>query len=374
MSGSSIRNLSMFKKLCGNDAFPHVILATTMWGNLSRPEMSFERGVENEAQLIERPEWWGMMHERGSQVVRHAGDKESAQNIVNALIASRSQDMVLEIQKEMVIDNMSLDKTAAGREVEKEIHEAREKWQAEIVDVQQNYEEALRDRDEQMAKALLQQRNDLESKLQQASNAQELLKVSLERLAEEKTAQYNQLLQQFVEEQKKNEEMLSRYQKEQEQLQAEREADAQRHRQEQLQLERKFQEAEQRTQQMLAKRNEEEASRLKEEQERYEQQLKKLQAQHEEQEEKYQQKAEDLKVKIKEKKKRRKRDFVMPVLTLLAGVGTTVAGVFTLQPGMLVSGFGMMFKGGSNAFSAGMASPGDTNDVQDVNEMDVSGC
>ena len=131
MSGSSLRNLTTFKKLCGENAFQYIKLATTMWKNLNGPNLSYDTGVAREKELTSRKDWWGLMCERGSSVVRHDGTKECALEMIEDLIQRRAQGgpVLLEIQKEMVDDKKSLEDTAAGQEVEKELTLAKKKFE-----------------------------------------------------------------------------------------------------------------------------------------------------------------------------------------------------------------------------------------------------
>lgn len=82
MQGSNVRNLLMFRKLCGDDAYDHVVLATTVWDDM----LIHGEGVERERQLINIREWWGHMHERGCRVLRHDGETDSALAIVAELL------------------------------------------------------------------------------------------------------------------------------------------------------------------------------------------------------------------------------------------------------------------------------------------------
>lgn len=127
MSGSSLRNLTMFKKLCGENAFQHIKLATTMWKNLNGPNLSYDTGVAREKELLDRKEWWGLMCERGSSVVRHDGTKECAMEMIEDLIQRRNQGgpVVLDIQKEMVDEKLSLENTSAGMAVDQELNIAK---------------------------------------------------------------------------------------------------------------------------------------------------------------------------------------------------------------------------------------------------------
>lgn len=80
--GSALKNLRMFKKLCGDDAFPRVVLATTMW-DLMDPRSAERR--ENE--IMNKPDFWKLMIERGSRVFRLDRGKESAATVIEYLIS-----------------------------------------------------------------------------------------------------------------------------------------------------------------------------------------------------------------------------------------------------------------------------------------------
>lgn len=62
MSGSSIRNLDMFKALCGEDAYKHVVLATTMW-----EQVDLKIGEQRENELKSKPDYWGYMISKRQQ-------------------------------------------------------------------------------------------------------------------------------------------------------------------------------------------------------------------------------------------------------------------------------------------------------------------
>lgn len=192
MTGSSLRNLNMFQSLCGDNAFEHIVLATTKWDDI----MFHHEGVEREKELMENQSWWGFMIERRSRVVRHTPDKASAMGIVDGLIKLRCR-VVLDIQRELVDDNMVLEDTAAGQTVERELIELKRKTREDLQGIKESYENALRNRDEKLAEVLKEERERLDKKILAANQAQEALKISFEKLAEEKTAQYEQLFQQM---------------------------------------------------------------------------------------------------------------------------------------------------------------------------------
>ena len=78
MSGTPLKNLRMFEKLCGED-FRNVVLTTTMWD-----EVEPEVGEMREAQL--KAEYWKTMIDRGSSVRRFHQDQKSAFEILDPII------------------------------------------------------------------------------------------------------------------------------------------------------------------------------------------------------------------------------------------------------------------------------------------------
>jgi hypothetical protein len=108
MTGSAYDNLCMFRKLCGNDCFKNVILATTFWDSVAPSD-----GDARVKQLEEDRVMWGRMVQAGSQVVKLQNDRESALEV----LASVSPDvkMVLQAQREMVDEGKSAQETAAGK-------------------------------------------------------------------------------------------------------------------------------------------------------------------------------------------------------------------------------------------------------------------
>ncbi|KAL8847920.1 MAG: hypothetical protein Q9221_007051 [Calogaya cf. arnoldii] len=84
-TGSAYKNISVFKKLCGENCYPNVVLATTMWENLGGSGNDTTLGDQRETQLVETREWWGLMTQRGSKIFRHMDNIRSALEIVDYL-------------------------------------------------------------------------------------------------------------------------------------------------------------------------------------------------------------------------------------------------------------------------------------------------
>jgi chemotaxis protein histidine kinase CheA len=333
----------MFKKLCGENAFQHVKLATTMWKNLNGPNLSYDTGVAREKELTSRKDWWGLMCERGSSVVRHDGTKECAMEMIEDLIQRRNQGgpVLLEIQKEMIDEKKSLEQTLAGMEVEKEITVATQKFKEQIADLQESYDEALKERDEQLAEVLREQRDDLEKKLQRAGEAQENLKITFEKLCEEKTAEYSQMVHDLQEEKRQRVAEYAARQAELDRLQEDQDKDAERHRQERETYERQREEAEQRMHELISQQKTTEAERAREDKEkldRMQQQMEERFAFEKQQQQQHAQAIQAQMQQLQQAKPTKKETSLMPLLSLFAGVATSGIGLLTLNPAAVLSG------------------------------------
>jgi hypothetical protein len=107
MSGTPLRNLQMFANLCGDEAIRNVVLATTMWSDVT-PNV----GISREAEL--RQVYWKSMLALGSATARFKNNFESAWEIVDSLIKKTSGDPLL-LQEELVDLNRRLSETKAGQ-------------------------------------------------------------------------------------------------------------------------------------------------------------------------------------------------------------------------------------------------------------------
>ncbi|EJT75385.1 hypothetical protein GGTG_05322 [Gaeumannomyces tritici R3-111a-1] len=146
MGGSAMKNLRMFKKLCGKDALERVVLATTMWGS-----------------------------------------------------RSNKRDPSLEVQKEMA-NGKKLDETSAGMEVEAEMNRLRAKFEEEKRDLRRELEEARRDQDEATQKEINRARTDLDAKMKKVEEDRENMRVNLEELQKQRDEETRAYFEQKLEE------------------------------------------------------------------------------------------------------------------------------------------------------------------------------
>ncbi len=191
IQGSALKNLQMFKALCGEASLPNVVLVTTMWNMLGQSADSYDSGVRRENELKTNDHFWGLMEKRGSRIVRHDGDAESALSIVSLLVDKKKRCPPLDIQRQMVDEGKPLDETAAGQVVQKELLEALKGRQREIADYQQSMEDALKEKDLETAATLQKLKEEDEAKVTGIITSEHGLKVNFEALASEKEKQYS---------------------------------------------------------------------------------------------------------------------------------------------------------------------------------------
>jgi len=190
MQGGALKNLQMLRKICGDSGLPSVVLATTMWAQLDMTGEDREAGYRREEEL-RRPEFWGELIRSGSQMTRHDGTPKSARDIVATLVErAESSSAVLDIQVQMVERELTLDQTAAGRHLQKDVLEARRKYEAELAEYRASMELALQEKDAETLEDLRLGKEALRDQERQRVEDQQRLVVSLEQLTREKGLQY----------------------------------------------------------------------------------------------------------------------------------------------------------------------------------------
>ncbi|PUU73234.1 P-loop containing nucleoside triphosphate hydrolase protein [Tuber borchii] len=180
MEGSNMKNLRMFRELCGEKNFSNVILCTTMWDKVEE-----EEGRRREQELESKETFWGSLVSRGAQVMRHRGPDfaASARKIAESLI--QKDTIVLQLQEELD-KNGTLSDTSAGRLLTGAIEGIKEKHQEEMAALKAEMEASNKKKKE--AELLRKQHEQEAERLRKA--AQEL-----ERRREEEARRFNEEMQ-----------------------------------------------------------------------------------------------------------------------------------------------------------------------------------
>ncbi len=139
MTHSSLQNLRMFRKLCGDSNLGNVILATTKWG-ITPPVDAYRR----ERELASENGFWGMMIAAGSRVRRFENSVASAQALVEEILDG-SEKFMPQIQQE-VIKGKKLSETEAGAYLNEEIIAIQKKHQKDQEILREEFKRAQQDR------------------------------------------------------------------------------------------------------------------------------------------------------------------------------------------------------------------------------------
>jgi hypothetical protein len=173
MYHSSLRNLKMFKGLCGESPLKNVVLATNHWQE-ARLLGKEQQALDKEQELLSDPQFWQPMLTRGSRMVRWEDTTESALEIIRMFVNKTPE--VPQIQKELVIEKKKLIETKAGKTVNEKIIELESKYQEEIDKIRKEMDEAKAASDGETQEILEKDRQKYERKLDKLRDDQETLR------------------------------------------------------------------------------------------------------------------------------------------------------------------------------------------------------
>ncbi|KAF8557847.1 hypothetical protein OG21DRAFT_1406224 [Imleria badia] len=123
MAGTPLKNLRMFRKLCGKDALDKVYLTTTMWDEVDQSV--------GEKRLNELgAEYWKAMIDQGAQIVRCRNDDDSPKKIIQQILDQETTRKAVLLQKEMADLKTELRETEAGQELYSQLEKLVEKQMA----------------------------------------------------------------------------------------------------------------------------------------------------------------------------------------------------------------------------------------------------
>lgn len=193
MAGSALRNLSMFKKLCGENAYSSVVLATSMWSLVDEA-----LGEQREQELIETKRFWGYMHEKGSRIFRLDSTPESGLEIIKYIISLGSTTL-LEVQDEIVNRGRQIEDTGAGVQLNEDIIRERKKHQAELLGLKKQMQETaeMAEHDAELQRALKEEYERLKESIRRNDLEQAKLKQDLKDVHERKDREFRELQEQM---------------------------------------------------------------------------------------------------------------------------------------------------------------------------------
>ncbi|KAK2466551.1 hypothetical protein APHAL10511_001413 [Amanita phalloides] len=168
--GQSRRNLTMFRNLCGTEAYENVVVLTTFWDKVSGAE-----GEEREEEL--RTKFFKHLAEGGARFMRHIRTLESARQVlrhISTLVPTHVQ-----IQEEIRLQGKALEDTAAGSVRREEVDRIIAKHNEEMTELKGELE-AMRRGNTALRQELEEERTRMEQELARWKAESEELKKGLD--------------------------------------------------------------------------------------------------------------------------------------------------------------------------------------------------
>lgn len=182
IGGAALKNLHMFQAICGIENYHRVVLVTNMWDELGPSEAEQQVGERREAELQRQPQFWGPMINEGSLCMRHKDSKESALEILES-ICELGGAVDLQIVRQLVLRNLPLAETDAGKYIQAELLTAKERSEREHSLLMQSLDEARGERDEEAVKDIQSDIQEAMMRLEQLERRRKDLGVTAQELA-----------------------------------------------------------------------------------------------------------------------------------------------------------------------------------------------
>ena len=213
MTGSSKRNVEMFKELCGEGAFPNTAVLTTMW-TTDIHSLEYTKELQREEQLrdnylLDILEEDGLMFRVASKSGSSI-DETSAKDIFAELFNSWKDDKItLKIQYELVNDpHATLNETAAGKVLLSHMEESFELYKSQIQEIGESLQNGATETSTE-SNILCEQRKEIEECLSNIRRDQQNMHLSLLEIYEQERDRFvneiGRLEQRWTDEMRKKE-------------------------------------------------------------------------------------------------------------------------------------------------------------------------
>lgn len=153
MSGTTIKNLELFKLIWGKDAYPIVRLITTRWDEAAPGSAEYDGCIDRVQQLSNNPKYFQPFLMKGGQLLRHDYNNDVSGRAILDSIAGHHR-LKLNIQVEMLDQSKTLGQTSAGLYLDREFAMLTQRYASELEEIMESLQDAIRERDEE-ALALL---------------------------------------------------------------------------------------------------------------------------------------------------------------------------------------------------------------------------
>ena len=206
MQGSALRNLHIFKSLVGEHCFQNVMLGTTFWSTLAHDPETAER---RESELIDTPEFWGGMMDKGADICRLPTTQYAAKALLQRM--AKKEAKALRIQEELVVHQLGFENTSANNQmVDQEVKKAEEKLKLETDARKKAIEAEIRSSEQQRQEKMKANQREIEKDMEAERARNDALKQEWQRQLEEQERRAAYLRGAEERLQKENEEQMRR--------------------------------------------------------------------------------------------------------------------------------------------------------------------
>lgn len=127
MQGSERRRLRLFEKICGPHAYSHVVIASTMWSEITDVQRA-NSGIQER-----KDDYWEDMLDEGAEIVMHDNTQRQALEIVRKLLGKGT--VKLQMQDELDMHDGQLSATSAGKQLHSDLDDSGRKLLAELAKI-----------------------------------------------------------------------------------------------------------------------------------------------------------------------------------------------------------------------------------------------
>ncbi|PQE28238.1 GTP binding domain protein [Rutstroemia sp. NJR-2017a WRK4] len=344
VSGTSLRNITLLKSLCGEKVFPKVFLVSSMWDLVAgEPELQ-EEATARELELRSTNEFWGSLCNGGSQVARWTGDEHSTLGIIDHIMTAYKSTgyEALRIQKELVDQGKCLKETEAGKAVSQALEDANSRHRGDILSISVSRQTALQHGDRLLVQEMENELDKVRKELRYIQRSQVKMKINMDSLVQEKTSEYDRLLGEVRREQRNISTAVQQYCTEQQRMLREKEDN------ERVLAEGGLLSESDRRERRdnVAIVSMDEAARFAIERANLDEVDEELQEQFEEEQRLLEERRKELEKRLRRaRRKELMKKNTIPILSLLAGLGVTIGGGVLINPAMIAAGAGIMVSG-----------------------------
>lgn len=162
VSGSARQSFKMFQELCGEEAYPNVLLVTGMWDTVTS-----EVGNSREGELATKDIFFKPVLDKGATMMRHDNTRDSALAIIQNLVDKPL--VVLRIQQELG-GGVDIMQTAVYKQIRELMSELVAQRQKKLDTLMEELAEAERDGEEETEEELQEEVEAAKVELQEAQD------------------------------------------------------------------------------------------------------------------------------------------------------------------------------------------------------------